>query len=175
MSIALPPPPSSEKEFNFVWQNWLSTVARRIVTSVTSHTDLTNINGDTSNQHIALTTKTDLTNGGDSSLHYHSSDRVRSNHTGTQLLNTISDVTITATNLNILDDGGSTILHYHSSDRDRNNHTGTQLLSTISDAGTAASVSGSSVTITLAKVTTLGSNGSLTFTNGVLTGYTNPT
>lgn len=34
---------------------------------------------------------TDLTDGGDSSLHYHSSDRNRSNHTGTQPASTISD------------------------------------------------------------------------------------
>ncbi len=33
----------------------------------------------------------DLTNGGDSSLHYHSADRARANHTGTQLAATISD------------------------------------------------------------------------------------
>ena len=34
----------------------------------------------------------DLTDGGDSSLHYHSSDRERSNHTGTQTADTISDL-----------------------------------------------------------------------------------
>lgn len=35
--------------------------------------------------------KTDLTDSGDSSLHYHSADRSRSNHTGTQTASTISD------------------------------------------------------------------------------------
>lgn len=34
---------------------------------------------------------TDLTDGGDSTLHYHASDRSRVNHTGTQLSSTISD------------------------------------------------------------------------------------
>lgn len=34
---------------------------------------------------------TDLTDGGDSTLHYHASDRDRSNHTGTQTASTISD------------------------------------------------------------------------------------
>ncbi|MCP4076689.1 MAG: hypothetical protein GY744_10970, partial [Gammaproteobacteria bacterium] len=34
---------------------------------------------------------TDLTDGGDSSLHFHSSDRNRANHTGTQTASTISD------------------------------------------------------------------------------------
>lgn len=36
--------------------------------------------------------KTDLTDGGESTLHYHASDRDRSNHTGTQLAATISDL-----------------------------------------------------------------------------------
>ena len=35
--------------------------------------------------------KTDLTDGGESTLHYHASDRDRANHTGTQTLSTISD------------------------------------------------------------------------------------
>lgn len=35
--------------------------------------------------------KTDLTDSGDSTLHYHSADRNRSNHTGTQTASTISD------------------------------------------------------------------------------------
>jgi hypothetical protein len=34
---------------------------------------------------------TDLTDGGNTSLHYHSTDRSRSNHTGTQAASTISD------------------------------------------------------------------------------------
>ena len=41
--------------------------------------------------HLDSTQKTDLTDSGDSSLHYHSSDRDRSNHTGTQAASTISD------------------------------------------------------------------------------------
>jgi hypothetical protein len=45
--------------------------------------------GDANN--ISDTDAEDLTDGGDSELHYHSSDRDRSNHTGTQLLETISD------------------------------------------------------------------------------------
>jgi hypothetical protein len=41
--------------------------------------------------NISNTNVTDLTDGGDSSLHYHSSDRNRANHTGTQSKSTISD------------------------------------------------------------------------------------
>lgn len=62
----------------------------------------------------------------------------RANHTGTQLLATISDVTITSTNLNTLDDGANTTLHFHNADRARSVHTGTQLASTISDFNEAA-------------------------------------
>lgn len=62
----------------------------------------------------------------------------RANHTGTQLLATISDVSITAANLNSLDDGVNSTLHFHNSDRARANHTGTQTASTISDFNTAA-------------------------------------
>lgn len=40
----------------------------------------------------------DLTDGNDSSAHYHPSDRNRANHTGTQLSSTISDLNTTITN-----------------------------------------------------------------------------
>ena len=43
--------------------------------------------------NISNINATDLTDGGDSSLHYHSSDRSRSNHTGTQSADTITDGT----------------------------------------------------------------------------------
>lgn len=41
--------------------------------------------------HLTATQKTDLTDAGDSALHYHSADRDRANHTGTQTASTISD------------------------------------------------------------------------------------
>ncbi len=41
--------------------------------------------------NISDVNATDLTDSGDSSLHFHSSDRDRSNHTGTQTASTISD------------------------------------------------------------------------------------
>jgi len=41
--------------------------------------------------NISDVNATDLTDGGDSTLHYHASDRDRSNHTGTQTAATISD------------------------------------------------------------------------------------
>src|SRR5688500_3052612 len=66
------------------------------------------------------------------------------NHTGTQLLSTVSDVTVAAADLNAFDDGADTDLHFHTADRARANHTGTQALATISD-----------VTITAANLNTL--------------------
>lgn len=41
--------------------------------------------------NISDVNATDLTDGGDSSLHYHAADRNRANHTGTQTASTISD------------------------------------------------------------------------------------
>lgn len=41
-------------------------------------------------RHLSATHKTDLTDGGDSSLHYHSADRNRANHSGTQAISTVS-------------------------------------------------------------------------------------
>jgi hypothetical protein len=41
--------------------------------------------------NISDANATDLTDGGDSTLHYHASDRDRANHTGTQTASTISD------------------------------------------------------------------------------------
>lgn len=52
-------------------------------------------NGATPN-NISDTNATDLTDGGDSTLHFHSSDRNRTNHTGTQLASTISDFSTAA-------------------------------------------------------------------------------
>jgi hypothetical protein len=43
-------------------------------------------------QFISQSEAVDLTDDGDSTLHYHASDRKRSNHTGTQLAATISDL-----------------------------------------------------------------------------------
>ena len=128
-----------------------------------NHNDLLNSQGGNATQqyHLTLAQHTDLTDAGDSTSHYHASDRDSANFTGT--------------NWTDLTDAGDSLLHYHASDRDRTNHTGTQLLATISDAGTAASQSGLTVVITTAPVTGGGVAGSMTFTNGVLTAQTQAT
>jgi len=62
-------------------------------TKVGDHTELGSLQGGTTDEyyHLTATQHTDLTDSGDSSLHYHSSDRARANHTGTQAASTISD------------------------------------------------------------------------------------
>lgn len=119
------------------------------------HNDLDNKQGGTTNEYYHLTSAQET--------------KLNGIETGAEV-NNISD-----TNATDLTDTGDTTLHYHSADRDRSNHTGTQTLSTISDAGTAAGESGLSVTITLAKITAGGTDGSVTFTNGVLTAKVDPT
>ena len=62
-------------------------------TPVANHNALAGLQGGTVGEyyHFTLTQHTDLTDSGDSSLHYHSTDRARANHTGTQPASTISN------------------------------------------------------------------------------------
>lgn len=64
--------------------------------SSVSHNGLADLQGGASGEyyHLNSTDYTDLTDAGDSILHYHSSDRDRSNHTGTQSADTITDGTL---------------------------------------------------------------------------------
>lgn len=61
--------------------------------STSDHNILLNLQGGTASEYFHLTESEhlDLTDSGDSTSHYHSSDRDRSNHTGTQTASTISD------------------------------------------------------------------------------------
>ncbi len=54
------------------------------------HAQLSNLNS-ANYSHLTSSQKSDLTDSGDSTLHYHATDRRRSNHTGTQSAATISD------------------------------------------------------------------------------------
>lgn len=54
------------------------------------HAGLSNLNS-SSYTHLTATNHTDLTDGTDTVLHFHGTDRARSNHTGTQVASTISD------------------------------------------------------------------------------------
>jgi len=61
--------------------------------AVTNHNDTGGKQGGTFGEyyHLTSTQHTDLTDTGDSTLHYHSSDRNRANHTGSQAYTTITD------------------------------------------------------------------------------------
>jgi len=61
--------------------------------AVGNHNDLSLIDGGTTGEyyHLTSTQHADLTDTGDSALHYHSTDRNRANHTGSQLYTTITD------------------------------------------------------------------------------------
>ena len=63
--------------------------------TVINHNSLASIQGGapTDYYHFTSVQHTDLTDAGNSALHYHSTDRARANHTGTQLAATISDYT----------------------------------------------------------------------------------
>lgn len=100
-----PPPPTKEPIFDrwvhLLWQrvtqagqilwNTLDFSGSNITDLATrNHNDLQNLDaGDY--KHFTAANYTDLTDSGDSTLHYHASDRARANHTGTQALSTISD------------------------------------------------------------------------------------
>jgi hypothetical protein len=61
-----------------------------VIPGAIDHAQLTNLNS-SSHYHLTSLQRADLVTGTSSSLHFHSSDRSRSNHTGTQTASTISD------------------------------------------------------------------------------------
>ena len=69
-----------------------------------SHNSIGSQQGGTTNEYYHLTSAqhTDLTDSGDSTSHYHATDRARANHTGTQTASTISDFdTSVTTNVSV--------------------------------------------------------------------------
>lgn len=148
MAILLPPIPYGSPPGSSFWNDWYEKLRNLInegtvtvlwssinfsgsnLTDIVNraHNNLQSLQGGVAGEYYHLTSaqQAGLTGGGDSTLHFHSSDRARANHTGTQNLSTIGDVTITAANLNSLDDGVDSALHFHASDRARASHTGTQ-------------------------------------------------
>lgn len=160
--IKVPPPPLTTQDKS-VWASWYIAI-KDAVNKLSSRLKWTLLDFTGSNiTDIAAKSHQNLDNlqGGSSTERYHI--------TSTQATAIAS---FNDTQWTDLTDGGESTLHYHASDRARANHTGTQPLATISDAGTAASQSGLSVTITTAPVTAGGATGSMTFTNGVLTAQT---
>lgn len=130
-------------QFNPLWLKWFLDIAYFVSQSgggtggAVQHNSTAGIQGGVEGEayHLTLGQRNDLTDGGDTSAHYHSADRNRANHTGTQELSSISDVTVTADKINELSNGLT-------------------------------------VTIVTAKLTVDGTEGSMTFTNGILTAQT---
>ena len=103
MSIPLPPTPPGSNLDSPIWRDWfnklralLNTTASAATTFVgldftgsnitsiltRSHTQLQDLDS-TNYHHLTTTQYTDLTDGGDSTLHYHATDRNMANATGT--------------------------------------------------------------------------------------------
>lgn len=151
--MRLPPPPIREANQNTtVWQAWYRKISEFLATNsfpwsfvdktgssladiqTRPHSALQSILGSGAH-HLSETQHTDLTDAGDSALHYHATDRARANHTGTQTLATISDAgdaagldvgttagtvaagddsrLLTDADKTDLTDGGKTTLHTH--------------------------------------------------------------
>lgn len=165
MAIRIPPPPTNTKDQS-IWNNWYISIQNAISHLAGSFkwtlldftgSNLTNI---LTKSHQVL----DNLQGGSLTERYHL--------TSAQATAVAAFDTTKWTDLT---DAGDSTLHYHATDRARANHSGTQLLATISDAGTAASQSGLTVVVNTAKLTAGGVDGSMTFTNGVLTAQTQAT
>lgn len=107
---ALQPPPTyalpilvdeatGRSQFNPIWLKWfvdLSSILSGLGGSTPSHNLLSGLQGGTASQYYHLTgaQHSAMTGAGSSSDHYHSSDRSRANHTGTQAVSSISDIAI---------------------------------------------------------------------------------
>ena len=74
---------------DFTYNDASNTISAAVLPAGVNHAQLNNLNSAT-HYHLTQTEYTDLTDAGDLALHFHSSDRNRANHTGTQLSKTIS-------------------------------------------------------------------------------------
>jgi hypothetical protein len=90
---------TGKSRFNPIWLKWFLDMVGIINESgggsgVVQHNDTGGLQGGTANEfyHLTQAQHADLTDTGDSALHFHSSDRARANHTGTQTMSTISDL-----------------------------------------------------------------------------------
>ena len=112
-TTGLPPPPSNDPPGSYAWVEWYRQLRLYISTAssipwsviqfagsnITDlatylHNSMQSIQGGQSAEYYHLTSAqhTDLTDAGDSTSHYHATDRARANHTGTQVMTTISDL-----------------------------------------------------------------------------------
>lgn len=90
MGTKLPPTPMGVPPGHSFWNDWYERLRDIVNATLVNHNDLQNIQGGspTERYHLTFSQQTDLTDAGDSALHFHSADRARANHTGTQDHNT---------------------------------------------------------------------------------------
>lgn len=97
MSQLIPPQPVGVVPGSSFWNDWIEKirfVVNNLSAGAINHNDLQNIQGGSATEryHLTNSQQSSLTGAGDSTLHYHSADRARANHTGTQTMATISDL-----------------------------------------------------------------------------------
>ena len=177
MAIQLPPIPNNPITDVFVWRDWFYTVSQLLgqqagLAWTTINFTGSNLRDIVTRQHNSLQ---DI-QGGIASEYYHLSQAqyntivsfptvpfsIANGGTGA------STAAGARTNLGVTATGSDTTYAYRANN-----------LSDLASASTARTNlglgSGLSVTITTAKLTTLGANGSMTFTNGILTAQTQAT
>lgn len=169
MAIQIPPIPNNPITDVFVWRDWFYKVSQSLISQAS--TNFVNLNFSGSNlqsietrQHNALQS----IQGGQGGQYYHL--------TATQLA-TVTSIptfgTMATQNSNSVSITGGTITGVTIP------YTSITGLSTVAHTGAYSDLSGLptglSVTITTAKLTALGANGSMTFTNGILTSQTQAT
>jgi hypothetical protein len=99
----IPPQPVGVVPGSGFWNDWIEKI-RFVVNNLSQgqidHQSLLNLQGGNTSEryHLTSTQQSGLISTGDTSLHYHSTDRARSNHTGTQLMATISDLPVLISN-----------------------------------------------------------------------------
>lgn len=153
------------------WSNITFTGSNLTSILTRNHNDLQNIQGGTSSDYYHLTSaqQSGLTGAGNTTLHYHASDRDRANHTGTQTASTISDLsssTITFTNKSI---SGSTNTITNVGNSSLTNSSVTIGSTNVSLGGTASTIAGLTLTapnIGAAAGTSINLTGGGTFGNG---------
>lgn len=101
MANLVPPPKKDTLRFD----DWLFEFYKKVTAPTsgiaeTNHAALGNLNS-TKYSHLTAAQATDLTDGGDSAIHYHASDRDRQNHTGVQNSSTIGDLGATVAQLTL--------------------------------------------------------------------------
>jgi len=169
MSVKLPPIPNNPITDVFVWRDWFYKVSQALVAQAS--TNFVDLNFTGSNlQSIETRQHNSLQNiqGGQGGQYYHLNQSQYNTIAALPSFGTMA--TQNANNVNIT--GGSiTGITFP--------YTSITGLATVAHTGAYSDLTGTptglSVTITTAKLTTGGTNGSMTFTNGILTAQTQAT